>query len=106
MLEFFQKYHAVPANDYGPQWDRATDEALAGWAKSLAESWDANPTDRGILRSRMVEVGNELWKRMERIPEADRELWQGEGPRPPYSRLLNGWDGIFRRVGYRWAVVK
>jgi hypothetical protein len=28
---FFKRYHAVPADDVGPTWSKATDEALLGW---------------------------------------------------------------------------
>lgn len=30
--DFFRCHHAVPATDAGPQWDKATVEALRGWA--------------------------------------------------------------------------
>lgn len=99
---FFAKYHAVPATGAGPQWERATDEALLGWALGSAESWDANPQERGALRSRMADLGNELYRRLSAMPT---ELWiPAVGPRPLYSRLLNAWTAVFQRIGYRWAV--
>lgn len=48
MQSFLRKYHAVPANDTGPQWSQATDEALLGW-------FDAN---KHIARSGLRKAGD------------------------------------------------
>jgi hypothetical protein len=103
---FFRKYNAVPATDAGPDWTGASDEALAGWAVGMCETWDGGERG-GILRSRMADVADEAYRRMERIPEAERALWvdRENTPRPRYSLLLNAWDQTFRRIGYRWAVM-
>lgn len=70
---FFTKYHAVPAGQAGPQWDRATDAALLGWAADDCATWDADPTAHPHLRARMEEVRGELNRR-----DTSKEI--GENP--------------------------
>lgn len=62
---FLAKYHAVPANDDGPVWERATDDALCGWAAEDKETWKSNPGARRDIEPRMVRVYRELDRRRE-----------------------------------------
>lgn len=64
---FFKRHHAVPATDAGPQWDRATTEALDGQLKTMIEACnrDADRRQRAFdgLRKDMAAVARELLKR-------------------------------------------
>jgi hypothetical protein len=91
---FFQKYGAVPATRSGPVWSAATGEALAVWAEGDAATWDADPSARPHLRSRMLEVRNESWRRLQLYPEVALP----DQP-PAYRSLLRVWDRMCVRVG-------
>jgi hypothetical protein len=48
---FFRDHHAVPANDAGPQWDKASNESLRGWAAGRGPFAEAARTEfrkRGV----------------------------------------------------------
>src|SRR5689334_7440235 len=61
--DFFQQHGAVPANDAGPQWDKASDEALLHWAEQDCETWDRCPNAHPRLYDRMKDIHDELMRR-------------------------------------------
>lgn len=60
---FFRKYGAVPANDAGPIYSQATDDALVIHANADCKAWDENEDARPAMTKRMIEQRNELFKR-------------------------------------------
>lgn len=94
---FFAKYHAVPANDAGPQFDKASDAALLGWAEGDCKAWDRTLSgpDRKTLQNRMVEIRRELWTRIQAFGEIDF----GNEPeaRKPIRRA---WHAVCMRIGF------
>lgn len=63
--DFFAKYHAVPENDKGVQWEHASDEALIGWLTSelgLLRRKAGDPK-RVMLKGCLAEV----WARIGRL---------------------------------------
>ncbi len=90
---FFRKYHAVPANDAGPQWSQASDAALCGWADQDCQLWDTTLAPDGmVLWTRMVEVRNELWARLEAVAAEERR-----------AALRGAWYSICERIGFGGA---
>lgn len=62
---FFTRYHAVPANDAGPEWESASDDALIGWLTgefNLLRRGDGDPR-RKLLRGAVAEA----WSRVNRL---------------------------------------
>lgn len=59
---FFAKYHAVPANNAGAQWDKASVDSLLGWLNGECDLIRRGTGDpkRAILR----EVLAEVWSRI------------------------------------------
>ncbi len=76
MLEFLRKYNAVPANNAGPQWSQASEEALLGWFASYAAicrcGWnqgarrDATPQERAAVLPMYNEIVAEIDTRARR----------------------------------------
>lgn len=88
---FFKKYHAIPATNAGPQWDKATTEALIGWADGDCKVWDENADAHARIVDHMADVGNELHRRW----------WAGvRANQDDAIHALNASHKIFRRIGY------
>ena len=94
MQAFFKKYHAVPANNDGPKWSQASDDALCGWAKDDCKAWDANPAAREGMRGRMTDMASELDRRA--------KLHTGDDAGSVISRelFLHVRDRLLSRIGF------
>jgi hypothetical protein len=76
IADFFRRHGAVPANDTGPQWDRASEAVLLGWFGQLASivrcGWNAEagrnatPTERQGQASLYAEIVAEVQRRASR----------------------------------------
>lgn len=71
---FMTKYHAVPADDRGPDWKNAKTAALVGHLEGMMEACntDANKVNRvfATVRLDMAKVARELMTRTDLPPEA------------------------------------
>lgn len=74
---FFQKYGAVPANDYGPVWSQATDAALFHHVSEDCQLWRDDPASRPHLQPRMVDVYRELQRRWDAAKDLDEQAKYG-----------------------------
>lgn len=84
MQSFLRKYSAVPANATGPQWTKATDEALLGWFQPnvgiVQSGWnkeqkrEATPQERKALMSTYNEIVAELDRRRQ-LPDCSPEIY-------------------------------
>ena len=94
---FFAKYHAVPASFAGPQWDKATLDALVGWATEDCRTWGTtlDNLDRLSLQNRMAEIRAELWRRLAVFGEIDF----GDEP-TEHAILRRAWDAVCQCIGY------
>ena len=104
---FFQKYSAVPVNDAGPMWPRASDAALLEWAQDDCNLWDRTLPEahREHLRARMQEIGNELWARMHKDSDEPEIPLTVETDSTPtvMRRMCRLWNLIFVRIGFQYA---
>lgn len=87
---FFAKYHAVPADDLGVDWSKATDAALLGWAADDCRLWDASPAARPGLAARMFEIAVEIEVRRHRE-------WETRAAAAEYTPPT-GWASAGRRI--------
>lgn len=93
--DFFREYGAVPANDRGPDWGRATTDALLVHLRSLAagrrtESAASNHRRIAPLLGNLTAVAAELWERVKVLVDgcaADGTDWPG---RNECGRILAG----------------
>ena len=70
---FFRRHHAVPATDRGPDWAKATDEALLGWWESTwpvvrcgwdrEKRWSAPLAQRKALLPLYNQLAGEIHRR-------------------------------------------
>lgn len=84
---FFRKYHAVPANDRGPQYPLASDGAIVGHAKRLCAAWDCEPDNRPEMLPDLKDLRRETFKRAGRF-DSHR------------SKFVDAWYGICERIGF------
>jgi len=91
---FFRKHHAVPANDHGPQYPLASDEAIIGHAERLCKAWDADESSRPEMLPDMKDLRRETFKR---AIASQPPVWRRDKQR---SRLVAAWYGICERIGF------
>jgi len=87
---FFRRHGAVPANDRGPQYGLASDEAIAASAESLCKAWDAYEAARPKLVAEMTRLRRESWVRC-----GKHELGT-EGRR----LMAHAWYQLVERIGF------
>lgn len=91
MQSFFRKHHAVPANDAGPQYDLAKDDALIAHAEALVKAWDENHDEtRGIILPEMKDARQTLFARTTAyaFPSEQRR------------KLTAAWYALCQRIGF------
>lgn len=73
---FMTKYHAVPADDRGPDWKNANTAALVGHLEGMMEACNTDASEKMIrrvfaaVRLDMARVARELLTRNDLPPEA------------------------------------
>jgi hypothetical protein len=100
LQSFFKKYHAVPGNDRGPQWDLASDEELLAWATGdlqiLKTDHSLSAASKKSLKDRLLAMRDELFWRMREMPEEAcrhnrlRKCWWAIGVSEVLGKGLSG----------------
>ncbi len=88
IAKFMTKYNAVPATDRGPDWLRATVDALLDWAAKDCDLWQSG-TQNAHIRKRLMDIGVELDKRESASPGTD-------------PRLMDMMERIFELLDVYW----